>query len=106
MDQNKMGYIGQIPEASAEGLTKQPMTLDEAAKALQDSMCLPRECSACHELTGKPILARCRADNLKQEIVISVSLSEIIGKLAQTDSKIWVSDSGKILFIRIKRVEQ
>jgi hypothetical protein len=106
MSENKPDYIGQIPQASAEGLTKEAITLDEAAKRLQDSMCLPRECSSCHELTGKPILARCRADNLKQEIVISVSLAEIIGKLAQTDSKIWVSESGKILFIRIKRVEQ
>jgi hypothetical protein len=106
MDENKPGYVGQLPQASAEGISNEPITLDEAAKRLQESMCLPRECSACHQMTGKPILARCRADNLKQEIVISVSLSEIIGKLSQTDSKIWVSESGKILFIRIKRVDQ
>lgn len=81
------------------------ITLDEAAKRLEEVIRKPKPCEHCGKPTGYRVRARVRADNLKQRIIIGVSLSDIIGKLENIKHQVELVEGGKVLKITMEKPE-
>lgn len=106
-DQREAQFTGQVPTATASGLSSQPQTLAELGEQLQRSICSPKECPHCHKMIANDIEASVRTDEQKQTITAAVSLAGVLRPLRQAGAKyeVKVHPSGSILFIKMKRGE-
>ena len=93
----------EVPPVMATGLVQEEITLEEAARRIQESICKRKACPKCGTVSGEEVYCRARADNRTEEIVLAISLHEVIGKLAGTKHKIYVQ--ANTLFVRIKKGE-